>query len=254
MTGSSILLSHVPELRLRSRRLLAILIAVASFALATAAMIAVDVLWPEWTLLGQIVMVMLGFFIAGQFFWRRREYRAKYGDRSYRNAFLHFMLPGLPLMFAAIAHIAYLPGERVLTGWAAPLAAMIGLYFFVVGLVVWARGGLAIGADNAGMLYVYFPGEGRMVRSSIYTVIRHPMYSGMVRVGIALGLWRGTWFSLLFGLFMPVGLTLWLRLAEEPELIERFGEGYADYRRKVPAFWPRVQDWGKFAKFLLTGQ
>jgi protein-S-isoprenylcysteine O-methyltransferase Ste14 len=76
----------------------------------------------------------------------------------------------------------------------------------------------------------------------------------VIRVGLAFGLWRGTWFSILFGLFMPIGLTLWLRLVEEPELIERFGEGYADYRRKVPAFWPRVQDAGKFMKFLVTGQ
>jgi protein-S-isoprenylcysteine O-methyltransferase Ste14 len=75
-----------------------------------------------------------------------------------------------------------------------------------------------------------------------------------VRVGLALGLRRGTLWSVLFGLFMPLGLTLWLRLVEEPELLERFGAGYAEYRKRVPAFWPRWQDWGKFAKFLLTGQ
>jgi len=145
MTGSSILLSHVPELRARSRRLLALLIALASVALATAAMIAVDVLWPEWTLLGQIAIVVIGFFFAAQFFWRRREYREKYGDRGYRNAFLHFVLPGLPLMFAAIAHILYLPGERVLTGWATPVAATIGLYLIVTGAFLYVRSYIAFG-------------------------------------------------------------------------------------------------------------
>jgi protein-S-isoprenylcysteine O-methyltransferase Ste14 len=254
MAGSSILLSHVPELRARSRRLLAALIALASFAVATAAMIAVDVLWPQWTLLGQIAIVVIGFFIAAQFFWRRREYREKYGDLGYRNAFLHFVLPGLPLMFAAIAHILYLPGERVLAGWATPVAAMLGLYFIVTGAFLYVRSYIAFGADNLAMLYVYFPKEGRLVDSAIYSVLRHPAYSGVIRVGLAFGLWRGTWFSIFFGLFMPIGLTLWLRLVEEPELIERFGEGYADYRRRVPAFWPRVQEVGKFMKFLVTGQ
>ena len=254
MPASDPLLSHIPELRLRSRRLLAMLIALASFTVATAAMVAVDVLWPEWTLLGQIAVVMIGFVVAAQFFWRRREYRTKYGDRSYRNAFLHFVLPGLPLMFAAIAHILYLPGARVLTGWATPAAAMLGLYFIVTGAFLYVRSYIAFGADNLAMLYVYFPKEGRLVDSAIYSVLRHPAYSGVIRVGLAFGLWRGTWFSIFFGLFMPIGLTLWLRLVEEPELIERFGEGYADYRRRIPAFWPRVQDWGKFARFLITGE
>jgi protein-S-isoprenylcysteine O-methyltransferase Ste14 len=90
-----------------------------------------------------------------------------------------------------------------------------------------------------------------MVSSAIYAVLRHPAYSGAVRIGMAFGLWRGTWFSLLFGAFMPLGLTAWLRLAEEPELIERFGEGYAEYRRRVPAFWPRLRDLPRFWRFLM---
>jgi protein-S-isoprenylcysteine O-methyltransferase Ste14 len=53
---------------------------------------------------------------------------------------------------------------------------------------------------------------------------------------------------------MPVGLTLWLRLVEEPELIERFGQGYATYRRNVPAFWPKPRDAGKFLRFLISGR
>jgi hypothetical protein len=42
MTGSDLLLTHVPELRFRSRRVFAALIALASFAVATTAMIIVD--------------------------------------------------------------------------------------------------------------------------------------------------------------------------------------------------------------------
>jgi protein-S-isoprenylcysteine O-methyltransferase Ste14 len=254
MTGPEALFAHVPELRSPLRRLIALLIALASFAAATAAMIVVDWRWPQWTALGQIATVALGFVIAGQFFWRRRAYRAKYGDRGYRNAFLHFMLPGLPLMFAAIAHNLYLPGERVLTGWLTPVAAMIGLYLIVTGALLYVRSYIAFGADNLAMLYVYFPAEGRMVNSSIYRLLRHPAYSGAIRIGMAFGLWRGTWFSILFGLFMPVGLTLWLRLVEEPELIERFGVNYEAYRARVPAFWPRVQDVGRFLQFLASGQ
>lgn len=248
------LLAHVPELRSPSRRVIAASIAAGSFAAATAAMVVVDSLWPSWTALGQVITILAGFGWAGQYFWRRREYRAKWGAIAYRNAFARHILLGLPVMFAAIAHTVYLPGERVVTGWLTPIVSMLELYFIATGFVLWARAGTTFGTDNAVMLYVYFPEESRMVESAIYSVLRHPMYSGAVRIGIALGLWRGTWFSLAFGLFMPIGLTLWLRLVEEPELIERFGESYAEYRRKVPAFWPRLRDMGTFWRFLITGQ
>jgi len=248
------LLAHVPELRSPSRRVIAASIAAGSFAAATAAMMVVDQTWPAWTPLGQIATVLLGFLFTAQFSWRRREYRATYGPLSYRNAFLHFILPGLPLMFAAIAHNLYLPGARVVTGWVTPLVSLLGLYLVITGAGLYVRAYLTFGMDNLAMLYVYFPDEGRMVQSSIYSLLRHPAYSGVIRTGLAFGLWRGTWFSLAFGLFMPIGLTLWLRLVEEPELIERFGESYAEYRRKVPAFWPRLRDIGAFWRFLITGQ
>jgi protein-S-isoprenylcysteine O-methyltransferase Ste14 len=158
------------------------------------------------------------------------------------------------VIFAAIAHNAYLPGQRLPLGWAVPVVSGLGLYFVVTGLVLWGRAIFTFGFDNLAMLYVYFPDEGRLVESSIYALIRHPVYAAVIRIGLALGLWRGTWFSIAFGLFMPVGLTFWLRWVEEPELIERFGPGYMTYRRTVPAFWPRLGDTGKFLQFLVTGR
>ena len=242
------LIRHVPELRQPARRAAALGIALACFAAASAALLLVDTRWPQWTLAGQAGVIGLGFLLAGQFFWRRREYRARYGERAYRQAFLRFMLPGLPLMFAAIFHTLYLPGERLWSGPAALAAVLLGVYLALTGGLLYVRAYQYFGTDNLSMLYVYFPAEGRMVSSAIYAVLRHPAYSGAVRLGLAFGLWRGTPFSLLFGLFMPIGLTFWLRLAEEPELIERFGAGYAEYRRRVPAFWPRPRDLRAFSR------
>ncbi len=252
MQGTDVFLAHVPELR-GARGPLTFLFALALFAAASGVMYFVDGLWPEGTLVTQVVVVLVGFFTAAPFFWRRKAYKARWGEKAYWRAFSRHIVPGLPLLFAAIAHTAYMPGPRIITGWATPIVSMLGLYFLLTGLVVWARGGMVIGVDYGLMLYVYFPAGSHVVNSAIYSLIRHPMYSGAVRVGLALGLWRGTLWSVLFGLSMPLGLTLWLRLAEEPELIERFGEGYAEYRRKVPAFWPRWREAGKFVRLLLTG-
>ncbi len=147
-----------------------------------------------------------------------------------------------------------MPGDRIPLGVFTPVISMIGLYLIVTGFVTWGRAGKLFGADNALMLYVYFPAESRKVESALYSLIRHPMYSGAMRVGLALGLWRGTAGSIIFGLLVPVGLWCWITFVEEPELLERFGEGYADYRKRVPAFFPRPRHWIAFWKFLISGQ
>jgi protein-S-isoprenylcysteine O-methyltransferase Ste14 len=247
------LVAHLPNVRAGRGGIFG-LILLASFIVATTAMVALDWLWPAWTGFGQVGAILIGFGWTGQFFWRRQEYRARWGDLAYQKAFRKHILVGLPLIFAAIAHNAYLPGQRIPLGWAGPVVFAVGLYLVVTGLVLWARAIFTFGFDNLAMLYVYFPDEGRLVESSIYGIIRHPVYTAVIRIGLALGLWRGTWFSITFGLFMPIGLTFWLKLIEEPELIERFGPGYATYRRNVPAFWPRARDAGKFLRFLMTGR
>lgn len=253
MPGMENLAAHLPEIRPGRGGIFGLIVLV-FFLVATAEMVALDWLWPAWTGLGQVGAVIIGFVWTGQFFWRRQAYRARWSDLAYQHAFKKHVLIGLPVIFAAIAHNAYLPGQRLPLGWAALVVFVVGLYLVVTGLVLWGRAIFTFGFDNLAMLYVYFPDEGRVVESSIYAIIRHPVYAAVIRIGLALGLWRGTWFSIAFGLFMPVGLTLWLRLVEEPELIERFGQGYATYRRNVPAFWPRLGDAGKFIQFLISGR
>lgn len=100
------------------------------------------------------------------------------------------------------------------------------------------------------MLYVYFPGKGRRVDNSIYGVLRHPVYAGALRLGLGLAFLNGNIFGLLI---LPFGLTTWVRLVEEKELIERFGDGYADYRKATPAFWPHPRNLGEFFRFLIKG-
>jgi protein-S-isoprenylcysteine O-methyltransferase Ste14 len=253
MPGMENLVAHLPDGRSGRGGVFGLIILV-SFFVATAALVGLDRQWPAWTGLEQVGVIIIGFIWTGQFFWRRRAYRARWGDLAYQKAFKKHILVGLPVIFAAIAHTAYLPGQRLPLGWAAPLVAGLGVYLAVTGLVLWGRAIFTFGFDNLAMLYVYFPEEGRLVESSIYGIIRHPVYAAVIRIGLVLGLWRGTWFSIAFGLFMPLGLALWLRLVEEPELIERFGPGYAAYRRHVPAFWPRPRDAGKFFQFLITGR
>ena len=57
-----------------------------------------------------------------------------------------------------------------------------------------------------------YPEEGRIINSSIYGILRHPVYAGVLRMGIGLALLNGNGNSIAFAILMPLGLTGWIRL------------------------------------------
>jgi protein-S-isoprenylcysteine O-methyltransferase Ste14 len=243
--------AHFPDLGSVPGRLKLGLRALAVFALATLFFLWTDRLIPDWQPDGQILALALGFAITGQFFWRRRAYQAEYAELAYRNAFVRFVLPGLAVIFATVAHCAYMPGIEIPNVWWKVYLSALGWVFLAVGTLLWARGLWTFGADNLALLYVYYPAESRLVDTQMYSILRHPVYAGVLRVTIGLCLLNGTWPALIFALLAPLGMTGWTRLVEERELLERF-PGYAEYRQRVPAFW--TWQAGKFWRFLLRGE
>jgi protein-S-isoprenylcysteine O-methyltransferase Ste14 len=251
--GRDELLTHLPDLRSPARAALLGLLGLTAFTAATLAMIAVDRPWPAWTLAGQLAVIALSALLLAQFFRRKDELLARHGASAYRRAFVTYAIPAASMIWAAIFHTAYMPGERVARGRIGVAVAVAGIYLLITGAMLFARVLSTFGMDNLAMVYVYTPAGGRLVDSAIYGLIRHPAYSAACRLGLTLGLWRGTWSSIAFGLLMPLGLTIWLKAVEEPDLIRRFGTSYESYRARVPAFVPRLRDVGRFWKFLVRG-
>jgi len=207
---------------------------------------------PDWSLDGQVIIVTIGFLLMRMFFTNKKTFIFRYGDLAYRNAFIRFALPGLALIFAAVAHIGYMPGPIPPKFEWTFLIPIAGWYFLLIGPLLWIRSIITFGVDNLAMLYVYYPKDGHRVSSDIYSVLRHPVYAGVLRLAIGLALLNSNVFAIFFGvLLMPFGLTAWVRLVEEKELLERFGSGYNDYRKATPAFWPHPNSLGKFFHFLL---
>jgi len=214
----------------------------------------VDWSFPEWMPDGEIVVMALGFLILSRFFSQKKRYQQKYGGLAYRNAFAHFAIPGLGIILGAVFHNGYMVGPEIPSGlWWENILVALGWVSVIVGAGLWIRGVLSFGADDLALLYVYFPEEGRLVDSEIYSVLRHPVYAGVLRIGMGLGLIHGNWYSLIITILMPLGMTGWIRLVEEKELIERF-PNYAEYRKRVPAFFPKPRDLGAFFRFLILGK
>jgi methanethiol S-methyltransferase len=253
LKGLDALSKHVPELNSTSGKVKIVFYAVILLALVTAYFIITDHI-PTWSIDSQIIIVALGFLVLSLFFSRKQTYKEKYKDFAYRKAFAHYVMPGLALIFSAIAHAGYMNGPFIPQGWWKTAFFVFGWYLTCVGGILSLRSVFTFGVDYLTMLYVYHPEESRVVESSIYGILRHPVYAGALRLMIGLALVNGNANSVAFVIFAPLGFFGWIRLVEEKELIERFGQSYLDYRKRIPAFWPRLQDMGKFFTFLFTGK
>jgi len=80
-------------------------------------------------------------------------------------------------------------------------------------------------------------GKGEMFSGGLYAYVRHPRYAGMFGAVVGAALLAGTpmlWIILV--IWWPFALLV-IRL-EEKELAARFGPGYEEYRKSVPAFLP----------------
>lgn len=72
-----------------------------------------------------------------------------------------------------------------------------------------------------------------------YRYVRNPMYSGILMVGISLGLALGTWLLPLAAAIMFAVLARRTRI-EEAYLIARFGDQYRGYMARVGRFFPHL--------------
>jgi methanethiol S-methyltransferase len=253
LKGIDTLSKYVPELNSAGGRARIALYVLILFTVVTVYFIITDHI-PTWSIDSQIIIVALGFLVTSLFFSRKQAYKEKYKELAYRNAFAHYAMPGLAFIMAAIAHAAYMNGPFIPQGWWKIVFFMLGWFMLCIGVLLWIRSVFTFGADNLALLYVYHPEEGRIVDSGIYGILRHPVYASILRVSIGLALINGNANAIAFIIFIPLGLFGWIRLVEEKELIERFGQSYLDYRKRVPAFWPRLRDMGKFLVFLFTGR
>ena len=79
-----------------------------------------------------------------------------------------------------------------------------------------------------------------LVVGGLYRYVRNPMYVAVVAtiVGEALVLGQPGLFA--YAAVVWVTTATFVRVYEEPTLADRYGAQYEEYRRAVPAWWPRV--------------
>ncbi len=252
MKGLDELRARVPEVA-TTWGLLRIVLALLGVVLLTSLFfLAADRWFPEWMPDGEIVVFALGLLLLSRFFSQRERFQHKYGPRAFQAAFIRFNLWGLGIIGASIGHLAYISGPELPNLWWKPWLQALGYVLLIGGVLLALRVLASTGIDTLMMLYVYQPPQGTQLASGLYSMLRHPLYSAAIHIGFGLALIHANWYALLVAVLLPLFVFGWVRLVEEPELLQRF-PGYADYRRRVPALAPRPRDLPGLWNLLIFG-
>lgn len=145
------------------------------------------------------------------------------------------------VLFFGICYFGWIPLPLNISppirAWMLALGSV--LYFPGISFVLWGR--LALGKDyffSTGFGAQLFSGH-QLVMKGPFAIVRHPMYTGIILAAFGSLLIFPTWTTLLFTCFAPM-ITIRAH-REEAALVAEFGEQWQDYRKRVPAFVPRLK-------------
>jgi protein-S-isoprenylcysteine O-methyltransferase Ste14 len=228
------------------------------------------VLEPFLPMLGALFIAALGLWLIWGVWNKRDQMKNQYGDLAYQKIIPRgvtgvFMVPSLVfLTFTSISGLPPIPSTNpIVIQWSSSLLRLIGIapvidiwfrmvvagVLIILGLLTVRSALETFGIDYMLVIYLYFPEESEIQEHEIYSVVRHPTYLGAVILATA-GLFFGlSVYSIFLGLltYLVFRLQIW---KEEKELVERFGDGYDEYRRKVPALLVRPSKIKTYFRFL----
>lgn len=154
------------------------------------------------------------------------------------------LLPGM-VAVAIPALLVWLYGTDV--GWGLPAPAAVGivlagLALILIGLRLWFETVRLFASVGKGTLAPWDPTRNLVVRGP-YRRVRNPMISAVAFVLLGEALALGSMSVLIeFAIFALVN-AIFIPLAEEPDLVRRFGDEYEQYRGAVPRWIPRSKPW-----------
>ena len=79
-----------------------------------------------------------------------------------------------------------------------------------------------------------------LITSGIYASIMHPHYLALMLLCLSFALGFKSLVGLLIAI-VNVIVGYWFTLEEEKELIQQFGDGYREYKARVPMFIPKLR-------------
>ena len=123
-----------------------------------------------------------------------------------------------------------------------PTQLIFGVAFVAFGFTLLATSIRLFGRIGKGTLAPWYPTQ-HIVVTGLYAYTRNPMISGVLFILQGESVIFGSGGILLWFFIFFVVNTTYFVLFEEPGLQKRFGEEYAEYKRHVPRWIPRITPW-----------
>ena len=226
-----------------------------------------QVLEPLTPIFGSLIVLIIGFMLIYSFWRNRDKYLIKFGELAYQKAF-KFVVIGLPILISVIIHsffptdfiVPYKENQNFNLYLATPISDLIldssivllsvrllFCFLFVgLGMTVVRKALKTFGIDYMGLVYIFYPKESTLQDHEIYSILRHPTYHSLLLFSIGSIFFRCSIYSIIYFLIFLVGINMHIKLVEERELIQRFGEQYKKYKENVPALFVRLRDLKKY--------
>jgi protein-S-isoprenylcysteine O-methyltransferase Ste14 len=132
--------------------------------------------------------------------------------------------------------------RQPLPSWAWPPLRVAGVALLAAGTLVLVPAFVRFAAEGVGTPAPVAPTQ-RLVVGGFYRYVRNPMYLAVVATIVGQGLVLGQSVLLLYAAAVAAATATFTHLYEQPALSRQFGAAYDDYRRAVPAWWPRRRPW-----------
>ena len=204
---------------------------------------------PFLPIVGQMISITLGFIFISRVWSNKERLLSESREIAYQKGIIIGFI-GIPIVIVTVIHrlipieLFWNPINPISQVLASPLfignqplsiiASILGLIIIIIGFLTGIRTFVVFGIDYMALVYIYYPEESELKKNQIYSIVRHPTYLEIIL--IALGGWIEylSFYAFTSFILFLIGINIHLKFVEEKELIERFGQDYRDYRKKVP--------------------
>lgn len=223
---------------------------------------------------GFLFVECIGFMLLGQMWWWRDYLLTRYGPLAYQRI-LFIGLAGITVViflafnsFTSVVSLSpqfwqstgfsflvtpWFSVDYHITAFIRIVRLFLGCFFLLLGLSLSLRTIHTFGIDYTTALYLYFPAESSVQEHQIYSLLRHPMYTGLIFITFGGFLFNLSLYSFFYFVLYVFGFYFHIHFVEEPELHTRFGESYQSYCHQVPAFFQNPGKFFQLLKFIIAG-